>query len=67
MSSRFLTIQKFLAQVTFESRFNHQLYLQDKSHNEKEALREKLRQYRDRALRSEEALEAVSAQIEAKV
>lgn len=39
----------------------------DKSHTEKEALRDKVRSYRDRALRSEEALEAVSTQLEAKV
>ena len=41
--------------------------MKEKSHNEKEALREKVRSYRDRAVRSEEALEAVSTQLEAKV
>ena len=39
----------------------------EKAHQEKEALREKVRSYRDRALRSEEALESVSAQLETKV
>lgn len=39
----------------------------DKNHKEKEALRDKVRTYRERALRSEEALEAVSAQLESKV
>ncbi|KAL5249958.1 hypothetical protein ACHWQZ_G015886 [Mnemiopsis leidyi] len=38
----------------------------EKAHLEKEALREKVRSYRDRALRSEEALESVSSQLETK-
>ena len=41
--------------------------MKEKSHGEKEALREKVRSYRDRAVRSEEALEAVSIQLEARV
>ena len=39
----------------------------EKAHAEKEALREKVRAYRERALRSEEALESVSSQLETKV
>ena len=40
--------------------------IKDRGHNEKEALREKLRVYRDRALQGEEALETVTNQLEAK-